>query len=91
MEKFTTKILDKIAEGEQMPVIPFCRNIWGYSSLHLLAKVNDVKHANDLLEILSNSPTHHHSLDINDMMGWIIKEQLPNFDDYFNSRLIETD
>jgi hypothetical protein len=55
----------------------------------LLAERDDLKHANDVLKILGSSPTHHHSMDISDIIGWLIKENLPNVSDYFKTRMIE--
>ena len=70
-------------------MIPFARNIWGKTSLHMLADRDDLKHANDILKILGSSPTHHHSMDISDVISWLVKENLPNITDYFNTRMIE--
>lgn len=91
MEKFVTDILNRIEKGLPQPTIPFARNIWGKTSLHLLADSDDVKHANEVLRILGQSPTHHHSMDISDVIGWLVEENLPNVAYYFDSRLIETD
>jgi len=78
MEQFVQDILKRLERKEKgdasvvLPVIPFARNIWGKTSLHLLAERDDLKHANDILKILGSSPTHHHSMDISDVIGWLV-------------------
>lgn len=56
----------------------------------MLAEKDDVKHANDVLKILGQSPTHHHSMDISDVMSWLVEEDLPSVTEYFDSRMIES-
>jgi hypothetical protein len=53
MEHFISVILGRMEdENLSNPTVPFARNIWGKTSLHILAECDDVKHANDVLRIL---------------------------------------
>ena len=89
LDNFIPRVIEKIGTDEE-PVVPFARNIWGNTSLHILQELGDVKHANELLKILGKSPTHHHSMDISDVIGWLIEENIPEIQTYFDSRMIET-
>jgi hypothetical protein len=96
IESFIQMTLQRLEDNQQnpaveVPTIPFCRNIWGKTSLHILAEMGDAKHANEILKILGQSLTHHHSMDISDILGWMIEESIPNVGMYFSSRLIQTE
>jgi hypothetical protein len=89
IDYFINLTIEKMKTGDG-PVVPFCRNIYGKTSLHILADQNDVKHTNEMLQILGQSGTYHHSMDISDILGWILQENVPNIAMYLSSRLIET-
>jgi len=89
MHHFVNKLLDKIDNDEDQFIVPFARNIWGKTSLHILADLDNKKQANNILRVLGQSPTHHHSMDISDIIGWLVAQNLPEVGTYFDSRLIE--
>jgi len=72
MHHFVNKLLDKIDNNEDQFIVPFARNIWGKTSLHILADLDNKKQANNILRVLGQSPTHHHSMDISDIIGWLV-------------------
>lgn len=83
-------LYDKDEEDSKIPTIPFARNVYGKTSLHMLADMGDIKHANDLLKILGKSPTHYSSMDIADILGWMISENVPNIIQYLQTRMVDT-
>jgi hypothetical protein len=70
--------------------LPITRDFKGKTFMHLILKKKDFSTINNMVYFLSGFDFDHHSKQISDIVGKLIKRQMPNLNMYLDSRLIET-
>lgn len=66
--------------------VPFLPNIMGESPIHKCFELKDYKSIDTILRYLKFYPPDHHSRAIKDKYGELVKQQLPGFLEYLDSR-----
>ena len=67
--------------------VPFLPNIFGESPIHKFIDLEDYKSVDSLIKFLSIYPSDHHSRAIKDKYGEMVKQQLPCFLEYLDTRI----
>ena len=67
--------------------VPFLPNIYGDSPIHKFLELKDYKSVDNVIKFLSIYPSDHHSRAIKDKFGEMVKQQLPSFLEYLDTRL----
>lgn len=70
--------------------IPFLPNLEGDTPLHKYISRNDYKSIDFILKYLKQYPLDHHSRGIKNLYPVFIEKKLPQFIEYVDSRLLQT-
>eukprot|EP00347_Sterkiella_histriomuscorum_P004764 403359199 len=86
--------LFKIAHPSEEQIkyhVPFLPNLEGHSPIHKCIEKSDYKSIDTILKYLRNYEIDHHSRGIKDLFPIFIKQNLPEFLDYLNVRIMQTE
>eukprot|EP00347_Sterkiella_histriomuscorum_P018629 403344788 len=91
-EKELIRIFDEAHQDDKIRYhVPFLPNFLGESPIHKCVEKKDFKSIDIILMYLKMYGADHHSRCIKDQLGLFVKQQLPQYIDYIDSRFIQTE
>ncbi|CDW71088.1 wd-40 repeat protein [Stylonychia lemnae] len=91
-EKQLMRIFQEAHRDDQIRYhMPFLPNILGETPIHRCVEKQDFKSIDTILKYLKLYPSDHHSRGIKDLLGVFVKQQLPGFIDYIDTRFLQTE